>query len=62
MGPETILSLLAISFVATDELAGQVTLAFSAGHQLRLEVECLDVTLADMGPAWSAATTPSHET
>ena len=62
VGPETILSLLAISFGAVDELSGHITLAFSAGHHLRLEVECVDVTLADMGPAWSTEMTPSHET
>ena len=52
VGPETILSLLAISFNAVDNLSGHITLAFSAGHQLRLNVECVDATLADM---------PSHE-
>ncbi len=62
VGPETILSLLAISFGAVDELSGHITLAFSAGHHLRLEVECVDVTLADMGPAWSTEMTPSHDT
>ena len=60
--PETILSLLAISFCAVDGLSGHITLSFSAGHLLRLEVECVDVTLADMGPAWSTEMTPSHET
>ena len=58
---DTILSLLAINFVATDELSGQVTLAFSAGHQLRLDVECLDASMADIGPAWSTEAVPSHE-
>ena len=61
VGPETILSLLAISFRAVDELSGHITLSFSAGHHLRLEVECVDATLADMGPAWSTEMTPSHE-
>ena len=60
--PETILSLLAISFCAVDGLSGHITLSFSAGHLLRLEVECVDVTLADMGPVWSTEMTPSHET
>jgi Protein of unknown function (DUF2948) len=62
VGPESILSLLAISFQAIDDLSGRITLAFSAGHQLRLEVECVDATLADIGPAWSTEMTPSHET
>lgn len=58
---ETILSLLAISFVATDEISGHITLAFSAGHQLRLEVECVDAAMADMGPAWSTDHRPLHK-
>ena len=61
VGPNTILSLLAISFVPVDEMSGHITLSFSAGHQLRLEVECVDAALADMGPAWSTEMTPSHE-
>ena len=61
VGPETVLSLLAISFSFIDDLSGHITLAFSAGHQLRLEVECVDATLADMGPAWPTEMTPSHE-
>ncbi len=61
VGPNTILSLLAISFVPVDKMSGHITLSFSAGHQLRLEVECVDAALADMGPAWSTEMTPSHE-
>ena len=61
VGDETVLSLLAVTFAATDEISGYITLAFSAGHHLRLEVECVDATLADMGPAWSTEMTPSHE-
>ena len=61
VGDETILSLLAISFLATDEISGYIILAFSAGHQLRLDVECIDAAMADFGPAWSTEMTPSHE-
>ena len=61
LSAETILSLLTISFVPKDELSGQVILTFSAGHQLRLDVECLDVAMSDLGPAWSTEVMPSHE-
>jgi Protein of unknown function (DUF2948) len=60
-GPETILSLLAIRFEPKDELSGHIILAFSAGHSLRLAVECVDATLADMGPAWATTAIPQHE-
>ncbi len=59
-GKDTILSLLAITFEQTAAPAGTVTLAFSAGHSVRLEVECLDAVMADMGPAWSTDHQPTH--
>ena len=39
---------------------GVVTLTFSGGGMLRLEVECLEAELADLGPAWPAAKRPVH--
>jgi hypothetical protein len=59
-GNETILSLLAITFAPTESPAGFVLLAFSAGHSVRLEVECLDAVMADIGPAWSTDFQPDH--
>lgn len=59
-GKDTILSLLAVTFEQTDAPAGIVTLAFSAGHSVRLEVECLDAVMADMGPAWPTDFQPDH--
>jgi Protein of unknown function (DUF2948) len=60
VGKETILSLLAITFTPTQSPAGFVTLAFSSGHSIRMDVECLDCTLADLGPAWSTDHQPEH--
>ena len=44
------LNLLAVEFAETDAPAGVVTLIFSGGAMLRLEVECLEAELADLGP------------
>ena len=55
-----ILNLLAISFEPTDLPAGVVTLTFSGGAALRLEVECLEAELADLGPVWATAACPVH--
>jgi len=55
-----ILNLLAIEFAETDAPAGTVTLVFSGGATLRLEVECLEAELADMGSSWPAAACPCH--
>ena len=36
-----------------------VTLTFSGGAALRLEVECLEAELADLGPAWATECRPA---
>ena len=58
--PDVILSLLAIGFVETDAPSGEIVLTFSGGATLRLEVECIEASLKDMGPAWETARMPSH--
>ncbi len=60
IGTDTVLSLLAIVFKPTDAPSGHVTLSFSAGHSIRLDVECLDAVMADMGPTWSTDFQPDH--
>ena len=57
-----VLSLLAISFEANpeDRLSGFITLQCSGGHTIRLEVECVDVQLDDLGPAWGTPQQPNH--
>ena len=55
-----VLNLLAVEFVENDPPAGIVTLVFSGGAALRLEVECLETELADLGPVWTTAACPRH--
>jgi hypothetical protein len=57
---DTVLNLLAVEYDATDAPAGTVTLIFSGGAALRLEVECLECELADLGPTWDAKARPEH--
>jgi len=59
-GKDTVLNLLAVEFAETDAPAGVVTLTFSGGAALRLEVECLEAELADLGPTWTAVHCPAH--
>jgi hypothetical protein len=54
------LNLLAVEFAETEAPAGVVTLIFSGGAALRLEVECLECELADLGPTWATACCPDH--
>jgi hypothetical protein len=57
---EDVLSLLAIEFEPTDKPAGAVTLTFAGGRVLRVEVECLEAELVDLGPARVCSSRPAH--
>ena len=57
---DTVLNLLAVEYAEDDPPSGTVTLIFSGGAALRLEVECLECELADLGPTWTAAARPAH--
>jgi hypothetical protein len=54
------LNLLAVEFAERDAPAGSVTLTFSGGGAIRLEVECLEAELADLGEVFSAVVCPDH--
>jgi len=55
-----VLNLLAVEFSETEAPSGVVLLEFSGGATLRLEVECLEAELADLGSTWTAAHCPAH--
>ena len=59
-GKDAVLNLLAVEFDETDAPGGVVTLTFSGGGVLRLEVECLEAELADIGPTWPCDCRPVH--
>ena len=58
---DAVLNLLSISFKPTDAPAGLVELTFSGGAAIRLEVECLEAQMRDMGPSWPVDRMPGHE-
>ena len=58
---EAVLSLLSIGFEETDAPSGAIVLAFSGGGTIRLEVECIEAQLSDLGPAWATEHLPRHE-
>jgi hypothetical protein len=49
MDPDATLNLVAVTFEKTDPPAGMIILAFADGGLVRLEVECVEVELSDMG-------------
>jgi hypothetical protein len=59
--PDTVLELLALRFTETDAPSGVVEAIFAGGGALRIEVECLEAGLCDLGAAWSTESCPKHE-
>jgi hypothetical protein len=57
---DAVLNLLAVEFSESEAPSGVVTLTFSGGASMRLEVECLEAELADLGPSWTTAACPDH--
>lgn len=60
--PADVLVLLAMAFEPSgpDDPSGTVTLTFSGKAALKLEVECLEAELKDLGAAWAARVRPDH--
>lgn len=57
---EAWLNLLAVEFEESDPPGGTITLIFSGGGAVRLEVECLEAELADLGEVSVVAARPDH--
>jgi len=61
--PEALAVLLSIDFIAdAAEPSGILTLLFAGGGAIRLNVECIDVTLADVSDPRRTDKTPLHPT
>lgn len=55
-----LLPLLALTADPAGEGGFRLTLAFGGGGAIRLETECLDVALSDVGPNWRTPRRPRH--
>jgi len=58
--PDAPLELLAIHFIEGEAPGGKALLMFAGGGDLRVDVECLDVVVADLADRWPARTAPRH--
>ena len=58
---DAVIALLTISFEPGEAPGGTISLSFAGGGDLRVEVECIDVVLADVSAPWSTPRTPNHE-
>ena len=59
-GKDALLNLLAVEFAERDAPGGTVTMTFSGGGAIRLEVECLEAELVDLGEVFTAMACPDH--
>jgi hypothetical protein len=59
---DAVVDLLAVRFEPGEAPAGAIVLNFAGGGDLRCEVECIEVVLADVSLAWPSRTKPKHQT
>jgi hypothetical protein len=57
---EQVLSLLTVTFDAAEAPRGAITLTFAGGGAVRLEVDCIEAALTDLGAAWTTPRKPEH--
>ncbi|TVR09248.1 MAG: DUF2948 family protein [Salinarimonadaceae bacterium] len=53
--------LIGIVFEPGDSPSGAITLFFSQDRAVRLEVECIEAQMRDMGPVWEVESRPRHD-
>jgi len=58
---EAVIDLLTIEFTPTQAPSGTITLVFAGGGAVRLEVECIEARLSDLGLTWQTDNLPDHE-
>lgn len=59
--PDDALELLAITFDVAEAPSGAATLVFAGGGSIRLELECIEARLKDLGPVWPCGQAPAHD-
>jgi hypothetical protein len=58
---DAVIDLLAVRFEPGDAPAGAIVLTFAGGGDLRVEVECIEVALADVSLSWPSRAKPRHD-
>ena len=58
--PDAVLELLAITFEPGEAPSGTATLVFAGGAAIRLDLECIEAGMKDLGPVWEAESRPVH--
>lgn len=55
------ISLLAIHFEPAALPAGSIHLLFAGGGEIKLQVECIEAELRDLGAIWETGSRPDHQ-
>jgi hypothetical protein len=58
---DAVVELLSIEFEPGEAPGGALTFTFAGGGDLRAQIECLDVVLADVSAPWATPRVPRHE-
>lgn len=62
--PDAFVSLLSLTFEPSggeDDPSGTLVFTFAGGGALKVEVECIDLVLADISAPWKASARPDHD-
>ena len=54
-------ALIAISFEEQTPPSGAIRLIFAGGSEIRLDVECVEAELQDLGAVWETGSRPDHK-
>jgi hypothetical protein len=57
---DQVLSLLTLTFEPSEAPQGTMLLTFAGGGRIRLEVDCIEAALTDLGAAWETPRKPEH--
>ncbi len=57
---KAVVELLAVTFEPGEAPGGAILLTFAGGGDLRAQVECIDVVVADVSEPWATQQRPSH--
>ncbi len=58
---EAVVELLTLSFEPGEAPGGRLVFRFAGDADLAVEVECIDLVLADVSEPWAAKSEPRHE-
>jgi hypothetical protein len=56
-----VVMLLTVGFEPGESPAGTIVLTFAGGGLMRLEVECIEAKVEDLGPEWETLHKPVHD-